>query len=176
MKLSDGEKLMLLMMCDVYEATETRGEFDPGFIRSAIFNDHTWGLHWKYSGIPFEDRGEDPVVSEVVDILDMWSFIEESYSKTTAEEKERIGQECPYANTMFPGFDGNNEPHYGVASFMVNDLGRFSEFAGRDLNSHHQVVDAYKRMLLVFEPIRIGLIGRGMTVDELILVLQARNI
>jgi len=39
-KLSDGEKLILLMLSEIYEKTGIEGEIEPEFIQSAIFGDH----------------------------------------------------------------------------------------------------------------------------------------
>lgn len=63
MKLTDGEKLIILMLTEMYEKLQIEGETEPDFLRSAIFNDHLWGIRWKYSGIPFE-QAEDPLLSE----------------------------------------------------------------------------------------------------------------
>ena len=55
MKLSDGEKLIILMLSELYEKLGVEGEIEPDFIKSAIFGNQLWGLKWKYSGIPFEE-------------------------------------------------------------------------------------------------------------------------
>ena len=57
MTLTDGEKLILLMLTDIYDKLGVQGEIDPQFVRSAIFDNMLWGLSWKYSGIPFEKDG-----------------------------------------------------------------------------------------------------------------------
>jgi hypothetical protein len=46
MKLSDGEKLILIMLSDVYEKLEIEGEINPKFVKSAIGSGHPWGLKW----------------------------------------------------------------------------------------------------------------------------------
>ena len=53
MKLTDGEKLIILMLTELYEKLQIDGETDPDFLRAAIFHDHLCGIRWKYSGIPF---------------------------------------------------------------------------------------------------------------------------
>jgi uncharacterized protein YfbU (UPF0304 family) len=48
----------------------------------------------------------------------------------------------------FPGFDGNDEgEHYHYARFMLEDLGRWKELAGDELNSHQHMLPGYRRML-----------------------------
>jgi uncharacterized protein len=59
--LSDGEKLTLLMLCDLCENGNVKGEIDPEFVRSAIYSDYAWALHWKYPFIPFVSK-ETPVI------------------------------------------------------------------------------------------------------------------
>ena len=36
MKLSDGEKLILMVLADMYKHLEIKGEFDPDFISTTI--------------------------------------------------------------------------------------------------------------------------------------------
>ena len=144
MKITDGEKLILLMLSELYDKLEVNGEVEPDFIRSAIFSNNTWSIPWKYVGIPFEEQETPEIVKEVLDILDMWSMIERSYANLSEASKQFVDKEAaPFGkDPMFRGFDGNNESEYlGTASFLVNDLDRFEEFKGRDFNSHCPSID-----------------------------------
>lgn len=79
------------------------------------------------------------MVKDVVNILTMWSSIENSYEKLSLEDKEIVQIEAtPFGkHVKFDGFDGNNEcSHFSIASFLIDHLNRFSNFKGRDLNSH----------------------------------------
>ncbi len=177
MKLSDGEKLIVLMLTELYQKLEVDGEIDPDFVRAAIFNDKLWGIRWKYPGITFSDAEEPAVLREVLDILDMWSFIERAYDELTAEQRSELEKQVRYfgKDPKFRGFDGNNEGEYlGTAHFLVNELERFEEFKGRDFNCHHPSIDAHQRMLAAFEPIRTNLGFRSMSVQELASVLNAQ--
>jgi len=52
----------------------------------------------------------------------------------------------------FDGFDGNEETaYYLYATFLVETLKRWSEFASIELNSHHETLDGYRRMLEQWE-------------------------
>lgn len=156
MKITDGEKLILLMLSEIYDKLGIDGEIQPDFIRSAIFSNNTWSIPWKYVGIPFEEQNTPEIVGEVLDILEMWSVIETSYAQLSPEQQGWVEKEAePFgANPKFPGFDGNNETEYmGTASFLVNELDRFEEFKGRSFNSHFPSIEAYRRMLSVFGPI-----------------------
>jgi len=177
MKLTDGEKLIILMLTEMYEKLQIAGETEPDFLRSAIFNDHLWGIRWKYSGIPFEQAEDPPIVRQVVDILDMWSFIEYAYTKLDAQEQHQLALAAkPFGeNPRFNGFDGNNESeHMSVAMFLVNQLDRFQEFKGRSFNCHHPSLDAHLRMLTVFEPLRPSLATSSLSVDQLAQILNAQ--
>ena len=177
MKLTDGEKLIILMLTEMYEKLQIDGETEPDFLRSAIFNDHLWGIRWKYSGIPFEAGEDPPVVREVVDILDMWSFIELAFSKLDEQQRQKLARDAaPFGeNPRFHGFDGNNESeHMSVAMFLVNQLDRFQEFKGRSFNCHHPSLDTHRHMLAVFEPLRASLAGSSLSVEQLARILKER--
>ncbi|MFZ5517974.1 MAG: YfbU family protein [Candidatus Zhuqueibacterota bacterium] len=178
MKLSDGEKLIILMLSELYENLGVEGEIDPDFIKSAIFNDQLWGIKWKYSGIPFEQTEDPSIVKEVVDILDMWSFIEHAYSKLNDEQKAKLEVDAePFRkDPKFNGFDGNNEAEYmGTAMFLVNELDRFQEFKGRSFNSHCPSIETHRRMLDAFRPIRNNLVNGTMSLGQLTKVLKEKT-
>jgi len=177
MKLTDGEKLIVLMLSELYEKLGVKGEIEPDFIKSAIYSDKLWGLKWKYSGIPFEETEDPEIVKEVVDILDMWSFIEQAYSRLSNEQKAKLEADVPYIgkDPKFIGFDGNNESEYmGTAMFLVNDLERFQEFSGRSFNCHSPSIDGYRRMLSVFEPIRKTLSHEPLSLEQLTTILKEK--
>lgn len=177
MKLSDGEKLIILMLTEMYAKLKVEGETEPDFLRSAIFNDHLWAIRWKYSGIPFEAAEDPPIVREVVDILDMWSFVEHAYSRLTPEQKVSLAKDAaPFGEEpRFYGFDGNNESeHMSVAMFLVNQLDRFQEFKGRSFNCHHPSLDTHRRMLAIFEPIRLTLVNGPLSLKQLTTILKER--
>jgi uncharacterized protein YfbU (UPF0304 family) len=177
MKLTDGEKLILLMLAEMYEKLQIDGETKPDFLRSAIFNDHLWAIRWKYSGIPFEPTDDPPVVREVVDILDMWTFIEYAYSNLDKEQRQKLALDAaPFGeNPRFSGFDGNHESeHMSVAMFLVNQLDRFQEFKGRNFNCHHRSLDTHRRMLAAFEPLRSSLADSSLSVEQLTKILKGR--
>ena len=176
-RLADGDKLILLMLRDLFKQLKLKnGEIDPDFIAEVIFGGHSWGLEWQYTGIFHRHEDAKAVVSEVVDVLDMWSFLESGFHKLSKKDKARVAAEAePLGkHVVFSGFDGNNESeHIGVARFLIEQLGRFTCFKGRELNAHMPSIDAYRRMVAVFEPIRRTLTGRGLNADEIIDILKA---
>lgn len=178
MKITDGEKLILLMLSEIYEKLEISGEIDPEFIKSSILDNQTWGIPWKYAGIPFEQQETPEIVKKTLDILDMWSFIEHSYEELGNDEKEFLKEAAkPFGdNPKFLGFDGNNEAEYmSAAIYIINDLERFETFKGRSLNSHAPSLDTYNRMLPAFEKARDENPYNSLTKEQITKILKEIN-
>jgi len=176
--LSDGEKLIAVMLGDLIKGMKIKSDTDVDLVQKAIYGGHYWALGWEMQGIFHGHADRRSRVSFVVDVLDMWSFIEEAFEKVSAEEKERLAKEVgPWGkDVQFVGFDGNNESeHLSIARFLVNDLHRFGRFrtGHRDLNSHHETLETYRAMYRVFEPLRSKLVGKRLSVDQLIAILKA---
>ncbi len=178
MKLSDGEKLIALMLADLHEHLEIDGDLDAGFVKNAIYNNHLWSIPFKYSGLDFEGGDLPEEVSEVLNIMEMWRFIEYHYSQLSDANKTEVARLAnPFGdNPQFSGFDGNNETEYmSIAQCIVEDLDRFNEFQDRDLNSHAPSLDGYRRMLPVFERLRSASVyNDSISVDEIVSILIER--
>jgi uncharacterized protein len=173
-EFSDGEKLTITMLCQLFKALKLKSEIEPEFVEAAIHGGHYWGLEWEYPGVFNGHEDARALVTEVVDVLDMWYFLERGYAKLTKKEKDRIVAAPFGKNVHFPGFDGNNESeHVGVARFLINQLDRFPEFKGRGLDAHRPTIDAYRRMFSVFEPIRRTLTGGDLNATQITEILNA---
>jgi uncharacterized protein YfbU (UPF0304 family) len=176
MELSNGEKLILIMLSEIYEHLEIDGDIDPQLVKNAIFREQTWGLTWAYPGIVGSSETKTPVVvREVLDILEMWEHLEYTYHQLQPADKARIEKEAePFgSHVQFRGFDGNHETEYmAAAGFLVNDLERFSTFKGRDLNSHLPSLDTYRRMLAIYKPIRNSHEFGPLTAEQIITILK----
>ncbi|MEW6019074.1 MAG: YfbU family protein [Pseudomonadota bacterium] len=174
--MTPAERLMMLMLCEIYEKTLGKvGDFDPTFIRKSVAGGDLWAIEMEYSGLALDYTVEPDVAREVIDILDMYAFIEETVERLTAAEKASL----PAGRDRFRGFDGNNETeHMGAAQLIVEDMGRFPRFKGRGFNAHMPTLAGYRRMLDVFKPIRASLGARagtpGLTVAELNEILDAK--
>lgn len=170
------EQLILHMLCDIHKKLGITNSFNPDLIASAISSDDCWVLNWAYD-IKDENDENPPHVTAVVNALDMYDFMKESFDRLDAQDKAVVEAAVPSAAVAveFPGFDGNNEGRYRTAArFLVNELDRFTSMKQSAVrNSHSRMVGTYARQYQVFEPIRATLIGRLMTADQIIAVLQA---
>ena len=178
MKLSAGEKLILIMLCEIYEKLGIKKEIDPELVKDAVFRGHLWGLEWAYNGLFGASETNEGTVRKVVDIMDMWSFLEEGYKKLSEEEKARVEKEAhPFgADVRFHGFDGNGESEYiGIARFLTEKLDRFIGFKGRDFNANMPTLDAHRRMLRIFVPLRKNLAHGPLTVEDIVKILNAQT-
>ena len=182
-----ADKLVIAMLADIYKRLKINGEIDAGLVMSALYNGHYWALNWQATGMPthlfhnHEEKKED--VTFVVDVLDMWDFIETAFQKLPKKDKDRIVEVDGVfgKHVKFFGFDAHSKSGESgllhIAQFMVEKLGSFkSTFGGRDLDSHMPMTDKYRRMYRVFEPIRRTLIGTTLSADQLIRVLKAAQV
>jgi uncharacterized protein YfbU (UPF0304 family) len=179
MQLSKTEKLILIMLADLLKTIDPKKRtsgVDPEFILEAVASNNSWAIATEYSMLLGGDDRPADLIDEVFDIMSMWREIEFSIGKFTAEQKAqleaRVGQHL--SEPQFEGFDGNEEgPQYGAARFIVNKMGRFEEFAGRTLNSHHNVLGKYRAMLRAYNQLEHS--GRDpLTVEQMATVIEAR--
>ena len=176
-RISDGEKLILMLMLDLMKHYDADGVTGADFIMKSIYGGHYWALAWKYTGLFHSDVDNPRVVSYVFDILEMWYFIEIGYEKLTKKERKHVEIEAkPFGNYVkFRGFDGNNEIKYhSIMRFLIDELGYFERFEDRDLNAPGSNIDAYRRMRMVFKPMKPKLIGRNLTSPMIIDLLKAK--
>lgn len=171
MKLSQGEKLILMALAAAKDGKE---ELDLDFIRRAILSGNTWALTWQFSGIPEKETDPD-VADETAEIMSMWSVIELSIKVLPASQRAQLEKDAYPFSLSFEGFDGNNDPHHSVASFLVQDMGRFEEFNGRSLNSHSRSsLPTYRRMLPLYHSAlnSLGLNSGQLPADKILEIVK----
>lgn len=170
------EQLTVQMLCAIYKKLGIEDGFDPDLVSSAIASNDLWVLEWAY-GIKHEQSHNPPYVTAVVNTLDMYSFLRDSFERLSPAEQAIVEAEVPHASSQvqFRGYDGNNElDHRRAARYLVNHLDRFETMKDEATsNSHSPVVEMYARMFEVFEPIRVQLVNRLMGPHEIVAVLQA---
>lgn len=168
MNLSDGEKLIAVMLADLMQAQKVSGEVNPEFIKEAIFGGDLWALEWEYEGIFENDEPAEAVIKETVDILTMCSFVEYSIKELKPEQLAEIDDS---ERIVFVGFDGNHDDHFGVARMFVSKMNRWNEFSGHALNSHGSVLPKYRKMKAVYDG--IGSRHGGFLLEEIQAILGA---
>jgi len=176
LKMSDGEKLLTIMLCDIFKHQKIKSDIDPKFVESTIYSGHYWALKQKYSGIFHGHEDISDTRKEVLDVLEMWSCIERGYKNLSKTDKLRVAKDAAYygQDVSFPGFDGNNESeHRSIALFIIKNLEGYPIFSGRDLNSHSPLIATYKSMLRVFQPLLPNLIGGDLNAGQIINILNA---
>jgi hypothetical protein len=175
MTFTAAEKLQIAMLCDLAKPKDER-ELDFDFIREAVSSGDLWALHWQYPGLELNIETPENV-RQVIDILEMWERIEESFDKLSEQEKERVLlQSYSSARPHFLGFDGNNESDVmHIAYLLIKKLGGWSVFKNRDLNSHFPSIDGYERQRAAWKPIWEAKIKSGkydLAPDDLVKILR----
>lgn len=175
---SDGEKLITMMLVDIYKHLGVEGGTDVDFAQKALLGGHFWALGWEMPGLFHGYADKQRHVRFTLDVLEMWSFIEEAMDSFTTEEKKKIEEEVGVLgqNPKYPGFDGNNESEYlGIARFLVEEMGRFPRLKGRGaVNAHIPTLDTHRRMLEVFTPMSENLFGSNLSTAQVATLLRAR--
>jgi|GEM_PF-2074218 len=156
MKDANMLRLIAAMLADIHASTDAGRDsgLNGGLVRDLLWKGHEWALAWEYGGL-FEEEPEDPDVEYVTSVLTMWRAIEDSYAALSETEREELARRVarlPPEGPQFEGFDANTESRcYGIARVLVEDLGRYEEFAKRKLNSHHTTSHAYQAQLRTYE-------------------------
>jgi uncharacterized protein YfbU (UPF0304 family) len=176
--LNNQEKLIVWLLTEVLKNQKVPDDQEAvHLIQEAIYGGHFWALPWTLSGVLHDHVDSRDAPALVLDVLDMWSFIEEACAKFSPADRGRIVSEVGEwaKDPKFHGFDGNNESEYlSIARFLVEKMDRFQVFKGRDFKAHHPTIARYSQMVALFEGMRVHLIGVGLTVDQVITLLQAR--
>jgi uncharacterized protein len=143
MSLSDGERVIIALLCDIHRGLNLKGDVDPDAIRATILG----------------TTAKADCAGEASAILEMWSLIERGYKHLTAKEKEQVEAEAgPLGRGVrFSGFDAATEAaHRDAAHRLIEEAGTFDRFQGRNLSAHMPCLDGYRRMLSLFRPMRNG--------------------
>ena len=152
MNLSEGEKLILAMLCDVHKALNVKGTVDLEVVHTLI-NGQSKELALSSLLDTGAANGNADPTHEVSDILGMWSAIERGYKHLSLEEKEQVESEAgPLGRGVrFSGFDdGAESKHRDIAHTLIEESGRFDRFQGRNLSACMPTLDGYRRMLRLF--------------------------
>ena len=170
MNLSEGERLILAMLCDIHKALNLKGAIDPDALKPLILAAEGNGTTRATDGKPGIHRGA-AVATEVSEILDMWSAIERGYKHLSVDEKRTVEAEAgPLGRGVrFSGFDAESEIEYrDAAHHLIEITGLFERFQGRNLDAHMPALAGYRRMLRLYAPMRSVSGDRRLGVRQII--------
>ena len=174
MKLSDGEKLILLMLCEIQEHLKIKDSIDTKLIREAIHSGNVWGIEQAFTGIFHGYETKEEVVRETRETLFMWQRLEQSFQALKPEDKKWLAENSkPFGEDVkFYGWDGNNESEYNIAArFLVENLGSFQHFKDREFNSHMPSLETYRRMQPVFDSMLKQVSNQNFSAEQIALVI-----
>lgn len=172
LNLSDGERLILMMLCDLYKSLDLKSPIDPELLREGPERRRP------ANGITRARPDAESVAIEVADILDMWSAIERGYKRLTVEEKRDVeaGAGPLGRGVRFSGFDTDSEDRYCEAAHsLIEKTDRFERFQGRNLSAHMPCLDGYRRMLRVFSAMRPAMASDRLGVRQIIDLANAEK-
>jgi len=105
------------------------------------------GLYDELFSPIFEEKPE-AIYTETQLILHMYRVINNAYVRLSPEEQAQIAMDA----IAFEGFDGNNDPHSGLITFLVEKKDLWDEYKDKYLNSHSSLsIRKYRRMLEVYD-------------------------
>ncbi len=178
MNLSEGERLILVMLCDIYKALDLKGAVDPDALKPLILSAGSNGAAHAVNGALGNHHSRTAVATEVSEILDMWSAIERGYKHLSVEERRMVEAEAgPLGRGVrFSGFDVKSEiEHRGAAHHLIEVTGLFERFQGRNLDAHMPALAGYRRMLRLYAPMRSGSGNRRLDVRQIIALANAEK-
>lgn len=154
MKMTKAERLIVLMLCDLYKSPGEDKIFNHKLVEYAVAQGQLWALSWEYGDLLSADPPTKEQVDLVADVMTMWQVIEAFMSRFTPEERDEIATATDTSLDLikFQGF--YEEPYRSIFRFMLEELGKWSEFAGRDYSKMLPVLGAELRMLAKYKEIR----------------------
>ncbi|MGE8452071.1 MAG: YfbU family protein [Pseudomonadales bacterium] len=176
MKMSSSEKFIALVLSDLCDAVGV-DSWDTNLIRSSISTGNTWAISVEYEERLGSGKEEvPPSVEQVADYLSLWVLLEEAFVRFSDDEKALLSSKTGFSGGQlrFPGFDGKSESdQLSIATILIEGMGRFLRFKGRDLNSHAPLIPVYSRMQSCYVDISKGQLGYQLDVDGVASILKA---
>ncbi|TDV54460.1 hypothetical protein EC919_104196 [Pseudomonas graminis] len=177
MAFSDEQKLIVALLTEIHEKLGIQDGLDAPFVQSIVSSDNTWALRWRYQGM-FKDSETPPNVKRVADVLDMCEVLERTADSLSDEERAQVEAVTGHSvsGARFVGYSGNDEDEFHIVQILVDDLGKWGSFKGRDFNAHMPMVDVYDRMLNVYSGLNsLHNYSATLSVEDLTAVLDART-
>lgn len=163
---------VLVNQCNISPKLKSQRK-DAEFLLNAVTSGHYWAIK---SAFPhyFPETISSEIAGKVGEIMQMWEVIENNYDQLSTDDKQSL--EANGLKPYFKGFDGNLEPQYhSVALTLVNDMGLFEKFKGRELNTHYEMLNTYQQMLEKFKELYSNLRVEPLGAEELKTLMEINN-
>lgn len=175
MAFTDEQKLIVTLLTEIHSKLAITDGLDPHFVQKMVSSDNAWALHWRYNEICTNEQTPHKV-QRVADVLDMWQVLERTLAGFGPAERakaEELSRPIQLSQAKFQGYSGNDEDEFSIVHILVEDLGRWSSFKGRNFNSHVPMVDVYDRMLSVYQRVNpVANSQPALTVENFSAVLK----
>lgn len=137
MELTEAERLLLHNQYEILRKLDTAQEDHYEVLLTCLYQGYLEDLE---DLLPHFEKPINPEVrSEVRQILQMFRALTPPHGEVRPA-------------VVFVGFDGNEEgEHYSYARFLLEDRGLWRESKSDNYNTHYPVLDAYRKMLAVWE-------------------------
>lgn len=161
MTMTPGEKLLALLLCDLLRAPQERSEIKPDFVARAVDSGNLWALKWSYSAILYSNDIPEAVASQAMEHMRTCLVLEQAWARFPDDARAYLCRRFRHldeAGHVFVGYDEGTELAFATASdFMINEMGLFQEFAGREQlhaeRSRGPRVESYKLMSVMLRVI-----------------------
>lgn len=145
MQLTLGERLLLRNQLEIMKALSVPGLSTADYDERIAIVDGGYEVFYPDLLVGMRETAFDgDVATEVMDILDMFRALDNANRKGLT-----VSGGTGYAS--FAGFDGNNDPHYGFARFLIDVQGKYTESAPAKNSHSASTLSIYRRMLSTWE-------------------------
>lgn len=168
MELTKKERLILYNQYEILKKLDPDGEDLYDRDQEILINGYK--INYPDLVCGFTDETSEGVSQFVIDVLQMYRILNNSYNELKDEDKEKIRM----YDISFKGFDGNDEiDYYKYADFYMNKLDRFDELKELEhfqMNSHRNMLDNYIRMVSSWKEVKSGRYSK-LTLENMLYII-----
>lgn len=153
MKLTDGEKLIALMLADLMKHLQCESEIDPQVVEDAITGGRLWTLKRKvYYGLFAGQEPEESEIDEVRAVLSMCHRLESAIENLEPDDLAEIPHN---KRKLYRGFAVDAEEQYAdIAAYMIENDKKGYRFDDRLRTDDEEQMPTYRRMLAIYEKVK----------------------
>lgn len=152
MELTEKERLILYNQYEILKLLNPDEKEYYERDQEILINGFKYNYNDLVSG--FMDETSEEISQFVIDVLQMYRVLNNSYNKLNDDEKSQID----LYDISFKGFDGNEEiDYYTYAKFYLEKLDRFGELKVSKyyaINSHGNMLNDYLKMVSLWKEVK----------------------